>query len=376
MAVYEKNGSWYMKGKVKNENGSCKNYNRLIKDKTVNGKKKASRYEQSWLDKYNEDLEQIQSGAITLEELIKMYLNEKQGQKKSTTLATDKYMFDLMVPLYDKKINLIRSSTIKAYIDSYNTDDHKLSYVNKVRTYLNKLFSYAIKKKMIIYNPVSEIPMITRPDELKEEMKFFTPDEWVKFEEMYPKDDMVFYTIYSLLYYMGMRRGEVLALTRADINLQTGTIRVNKTVSQYVNGTRYIITPPKNGNSYRTIKIPSKLMGTLQAYLEWYSECIGVTDKTFLFGIDLPIITKTVDKRFKRNCDKAGIKKIRIHDLRHSHATLLINNGANVKAISDRLGNTVEEVLKTYAHLFSETEDAMIDIVNSVFDVKKETASN
>ena len=63
----------------------------------------------------------------------------------------------------------------------------------------------------------------------------------------------------------------------------------------------------------------------------------------------------------------AGLPQIRIHDLRHSHATLLINHGANIKAIADRLGNTVEEVLKTYSHLFNETEDAMIQIINNVF---------
>lgn len=72
-------------------------------------------------------------------------------------------------------------------------------------------------------------------------MQFYIPDQWKCFSEAFPKDDIMYYTICSTLYYMGMRRGEVLALNRkGDVDMEKRTIRINKTVSQYVNGQRYI----------------------------------------------------------------------------------------------------------------------------------------
>lgn len=366
MAVEKRNGKWYIRGKVKLEDGSFKDYHRLAKGCTL--KKEAQKFEDNFLAKYNEDLEQMKSSNLTVKELVDLYLSEMAKSKKSSTLATDRYMFDQMEELFDKKINLIRTNTIYDFIDGYDTDEYKISYVNKIRTYLNKLFNFAVKKYLIERNPVSAVPTFKRPDKLEEEMQFYTPDQWKYFSEAFPKDEIMYYTICSTLYYMGMRRGEVLALNRkGDVDMEKRTIRVNKTVSQYVNGQRYIITPPKTKNSYRTIKMPDKEFEIMKQYIAWYDSCPGAPADGFLFGMDLPVIPKLLNKRFHRVADAAGLPRIRIHDLRHSHATLLINHGANIKAISDRLGNTVEEVLKTYAHLFNETEDAMIDIVDKVF---------
>lgn len=367
MAVQKRDGKWYIRGKVKLEDGSFKDYHRLAKGCKL--KKEAQKFEENFLKKYNEDIEQIKSGSITLKELIDLYISNKRGNAKSSTIATDLYMFAQMEPLYDKKINLIRTQTIKDFIATYNDSNHKLSYVNKMRTYLSKLFNFAVKNNMIDRNPVSEIPNFKRPDELKQEMQFYTPEQWKCFIDAFPKDDIVYYTIFCTLYYMGMRRGEVLALNRkGDVDLEKGTIRINKTVSQYVDGYKYIITPPKTSNSYRVIKMPNKELKIMKEYIKWYDECPGAPADGFLFGMDVPIPIKSLNRKYKRAADKAGLPYIRIHDFRHSHATLLINYGANVKAISDRLGNTVDEVLKTYAHLFNETEDAMIKIVNDIFD--------
>lgn len=366
MAVEKRNGKWYIRGKVKLENGHFKDYHRLAKGCTK--KKEAMKFEEIFLSRYNEDLEELRTTSMTFKQLVDIYLKEMSKTKKSTTLETDKFMFDQMSELYDKKINLIRTSTIYDFIDSYDTDEYKISYVNKMRTYLNKLFNFSLKKNYIERNPVSSIPVFKRPDELVEEMQFYTPDQWKRFDEAFPKDDIVYYTICCTLYYMGMRRGEVLALNRKDdVNLEKGTIRINKTVSQYVNGKRYIITTPKTKNSIRTIKMPKILCEIMKKYIEWYDSCPGAPSDGFLFGMDLPIIPKLVNKRFHRVAEKANLPLIRLHDLRHSHATLLINRGANIKAIADRLGNTVEELLKTYAHLFNETEDAMIEIIDDTF---------
>ena len=152
-----------------------------------------------------------------------------------------------MNELYDKRINLIRSKTIKDFIESYNTPEYKLSYVNKMRTYLNKLFSFAVKQNLIERNPVSSIPNFKRPDELKEECVPYTLTSGNAKSCDFKDESCIIRS--TTWYYMGMRRGEVLALNRKDdVDIVKGTIRVNKTVSQYVSGQRYVVTPPKTKN--------------------------------------------------------------------------------------------------------------------------------
>ena len=144
MAVEKRNGKWYIRGKVKLEDGSFKDYHRVARGCKL--KKEAMKIEDSFLAKYNEDLEQMRASNITFKELTEMYLREKQGSTKSSTLATDKYMFDQMNELYDKRINLIRSKTIKDFIESYNTPEYKLSYVDRKSTRLNS--SHIQKSRM------------------------------------------------------------------------------------------------------------------------------------------------------------------------------------------------------------------------------------
>ena len=366
MAVEKKDGKWYIRGKYKLENGKYKDYHRVAKGCKL--KKEALKFEENFLKQISGGICDSTIMSPTFEDIKNLYIEEKRLVKKSSSLATDIYMFDIMKELYPLKIHLIKTSTLKEFIDQYNNSDYELSYINKIRTFLNKLFNFAKKKGFVDKNPVEDIPVYKRPDELKKEMQFFTPDQWKNVAKELKKENILFYTMCSMLYFTGMRRGEMLALQRiGDIDMEKRTIRINKTVSQYVDGKRYLLTPPKTQNSYRTIKIPRRLYEILSDYFAWYDAVPEAPRDGFLFGMDLPITPKSLQKYFHKACEKASEPKIRIHDLRHSHATFLINHGANIKAISDRLGNTVDEVLKTYAHLFVETEDAMVSLIDNIF---------
>ena len=86
----------------------------------------------------------------------------------------------------------------------------------------------------------------------------------------------------------------------------------------------------------------------------------------FVFGGDSAIGITTIDREFKKAIKESGVDPIRIHDLRHSHASYLLNNGANILAVSKRLGHaTVTQTLETYAHLMQDTEEKMIEIIEN-----------
>lgn len=172
----------------------------------------------------------------------------------------------------------------------------------------------------------------------------------------------------NLLYFIGCRFGECVALTMNDIDMDKGTIRFNKTVARYVQGRSYLVTPPKTRNSIRTITMPKRMKCIMQEYLDWYKDLYCITKDTFLFGVDRPVLAKVVKKRMAIACEKSGIRMIKIHGFRRSNASLLCNANAPVSLVAKRLGHTQTECLKTYVKFFNNSEQDLIDIIDSQFE--------
>ena len=196
----------------------------------------------------------------------------------------------------------------------------------------------------------------------KKEMLFWDFHEFRSFIDTV--DNNLWRTFFSTLYFMGLRIGECLALSDADVDLEKKIFKVTKSLTRKtIDGTPYKITPPKNMKSVRTISIPDALVEIIYLYLAYKKAATIPSD--FLFGGLTPIPETTYQRCFAFYCQKANVKKIRIHDLRHSHASLLINNGANILLVSKRLGHSgTTETLKTYGHLFPETEVNVVHNIN------------
>lgn len=124
------------------------------------------------------------------------------------------------------------------------------------------------------------------------------------------------------------------------------------------------ITTPKTKSSIRQIPIPNTLFKDLKSLKEESKKYYGFNDDWFVFGDVSPIHPDVLRKRKKDNAEKSGLKEIRIHDFRHSCASLLINNGANIVMVAKYLGHTkIDETLNTYSHMFRNKLD---DIVNTI----------
>lgn len=190
---------------------------------------------------------------------------------------------------------------------------------------------------------------LTKAD--KAEMQIWTPEEFNLFAEAV--ENPVVRAYFTFLFWTGCRRGEGLALT-ADC-FQGNRCHIYRSVKHFKNGLR----PLKTDSSERTITIDRNTMEIIQPLVE--------DADPFVFGKVAPIGSTTVDREFRRAIKASGVKQIRIHDLRHSHASFLLNNGANILAVSKRLGHaTVTQTLETYAHLMQDTEDQMIGIIEGI----------
>ena len=160
---------------------------------------------------------------------------------------------------------------------------------------------------------------------------------------------------FELLYWCGIRVGELLALTPADFDFNKKTLTINKSY-QRLKG-RDVITSPKTLKSNRTIKIPEFLCDEVQKYINMLYE---IKDNERLF----PITKSYLHHEMDRGSRVANVKRIRIHDLRHSSISLLIEMGFSALAIADRVGHESIDITYRYAHLFPNKQIEMAEKLN------------
>ena len=183
------------------------------------------------------------------------------------------------------------------------------------------------------------------------EMLFWTKEEYLKFADAMMDKPMSYYA-FEMLYWTGIREGELLAITPADFDFEKRTVTINKSF-QHLNG-RDIITSPKTEKSNRTIQLPKFLCDEMQDYLKMLYD-VGLEDRMF------PVTKSYLHREMDRGAKEAGVKRIRIHDIRHSHVSLLIDMGFSATAIADRVGHDSIDITYNYAHLFPSKQAEMAD---------------
>lgn len=190
-------------------------------------------------------------------------------------------------------------------------------------------------------------------------MQFWTKEEYLKFaDEMMEKSRE--FLMFEILYWTGIREGEMLALMPSAFDLQRGTMRIDKSYQRFDG--RDVITDPKTPKSIRTIKLSKFLVEEIAVDLERHPE-IGPNDRMF------PVTKYQISRAMKNGCQKSGVKKIRVHDLRHSHVSLLIGKGFTALVIAERMGHEATDITFRYAHLFPTVQE---DMANALDDEREE----
>ena len=181
------------------------------------------------------------------------------------------------------------------------------------------------------------------------EMLFWTKEEYLKFADVMMDKPLSYYA-FEMLYWCGIRMGELLALTPKDFDFEKQTLTINKSY-QRLNG-RDVITTPKTKKSNRVIKMPKFLCEEMQEYIGMLYE-VNENDRLF------PITKHYLHHEMDRGAKLAGVKRIRIHDLRHSAISLLIEMGFSALAIAERVGHESIDITYRYAHLFPTKQTEM-----------------
>ena len=345
MPAYKDNktGKWFCKFYYTDWQGN----NRQKWKRGFATKKEALAYERDFLEK------QSANPDMTFRNLYELYMEDMTARLKQSTILTKKHICEThILPFFGKKpINEIKASDVRRWQNQLmnSPKGYSTTYLKTINNQLTCMINYAKRFYDLNTNPCGQAGSIGQAK--AEEMDYWTYDEYIAFREGI-KDKPLSYICFQVLYWTGMREGDLLALTAADIDLDTKQIDINKTY-QRLHG-EDIITTPKTRKSKRKVPIPDFLCQELQEYMD-SRYMLAPNERLF------PITKSFLSHEMERGCKKTGVKRIRIHDIRHSHASLLINQGCDALILADRLGHEkVSTTLNTYSHLFPHKQQELV----------------
>ena len=280
----------------------------------------------------------------------------KPKLKLNTWLTKESIIQKKILPYFGKR--KLSEITAKDVMDWQNvirglTDakgkPYSPTYLKTVHNQLSALFNHAVRYYGLQVNPAAKAGNMGVEE--RREMLFWTKEEYLKFADAMMDKPLSYYA-FEMLYWCGIREGELLALTPTDFDFEAGTVSISKSY-QRLKG-KDVITTPKTKKSNRVIKMPKFLCGEMEDYLKMFYST-GANERIF------PVSKHYLHHEMDRGAKAAGVKRIRIHDLRHSHISLLIDMGFTALAIADRVGHESIDITYRYAHLFPTRQTEMAD---------------
>ncbi len=317
-------------------------------------KREAQIWEREQLNKATADLD------MTFDSFVEQYTADMQTRIKENTWSTKEHIIRTkIIPYFGKqKMSNITAQQIITWqneLMNYKDENGKsLSpvYLKTINNQLSAIFNHAVKYYNLRENPCKKAGSMGKKK--NREMLFWTKEEYLKFAEVMMDKPLSFYA-FEMLYWCGIREGELLALTPADFDFEKCTVSITKSY-QRLNG-QDLITTPKTEKSNRVIKMPQFLADEMQDYLK---QLYGIESNARMFTV-----TKSyLHREMNRGAKEAGVKRIRIHDIRHSAVSLLIDMGFSATAIADRVGHESIDITYNYAHLFPSKQTEMAEKLN------------
>ena len=295
---------------------------------------------------------------MKFEDFWKIYCADMETRLREHTMRTKKYIVELKILPYfgNKRVNDITAADIRQWQNELIKLGYSPTYLKTINNQLSAIFNYAVRYYDLKSNPCAKAGSMGKSK--AEEMDFWTGEEFRKFIDSV-MNKRLSYMAFMILYWTGMRLGELLALNPKDVDLEKRTISITKSYQRL--GKKDVITPPKTSKSKRVITIPEFLAADIKDYMDSLYD-LQEDDRLF------PITKYYLEHEMQRGIKESGVKRIRVHDLRHSHASMLIELGFSPLEIANRLGHEkVETTLNTYAHLYPNKQTKLAERLDSEY---------
>lgn len=308
-----------------------------------------------------EFLERQQTGAegMTFGALVDIYLEDCRSRLKPTTHEQKEYVVRLKILPYfkDQLLSDITPAAIRKWQNTLLSAQYKPghsekdmatqprkyapTYLKTINAQLSAIFNYAVRYYRLPTNPAKLAGSIGKQH--ADRIDFWTKEEFETFSKAI-KDKPLSYAAFNVLFWTGCRLGELLALTLSDFDFTNKTMRINKSYTRL--NREDLILAPKTPKSHRTVTLPDPLVSIVKDYLKTLYEP-QPNERLF------EVTKHYMNHEMRRGCELSGVKRIRVHDLRHSHASLLIEMGCDPLLVKERLGHEkIQTTLNTYSHLY------------------------
>lgn len=326
--------------------------------------------------------EQKQTGGsikkkMTFGQLYDEFITAKQYEVRESTL--DKYNRDSIhyLPTFkDTRIDKITVAMVQEWKLSMEQKGLSLKTKQNVFGEIRAILNYALTMEYIAKNPLKTLGNFKSTTTIKKEMKFYTAQEFKQFigaaeraarekkEKYRDLSEWDFYVFFCIAFYTGLRKGEIHALKWSDID--GSYLSVKRSIRQRIKGGDRE-TSPKNLSSIRTLQMPLPLILALEEHKKRQQKQKGFSEDYRVCGGKVCLRDATVQRRNEQYSKAAGLETIRIHDFRHSHVSVLANEGINIQEVARRLGHSrIEMTWNTYSHLYPREEERAVEILNKV----------
>ena len=312
----------------------------------------------------------IYNNSTKTKDFIEDYLKWYKTQVRATTFNNRSCSINKNIMSYfgEYKLDQITPMMIQKWQQNLLDNGLDKNYIRNLHKFLTQILDRAVALDLIKNNPTQKAGNI-KPN--KREVAFWTEDEFLKVITTFDTNDISQHlgcTIINFLFYTGLRFSEMQALTWNDLDSTHKLINVTKDLI-YKNQEDWEFDELKSKSSNRKVFLDDECYNTLQKWKKVQSNLFNVKQDSFIFSFTgIPVNHYFTLKTIERHAKIANVHRIRIHALRHSHASFLIQLGVNIIAISKRLGHAdVQEVLKTYGHLYPEHQH---EVTNSINDHK------
>lgn len=295
---------------------------------------------------------QSSSSSVTFEQIYKEFLEWKKETVKTSTCITYPSMWTHLEPLHNVKIKSLTVPQYKAFKKTLDDKGLSIPRKNKVHKFARQLVNYAKSQYDVKCDVFDKVEGFKDPNKIRvKKVDFYTYDEFQKF--ICQVEDIRYHSLFMVLYYQGTRIGEANCLTWKDIDFKKHLMTINKTVNTKIKGVPYLITSTKKTASDRTLPIEKETEKVLLKLKEHWKQYTNFSEEWFIFGGVRPLGESWIFDVKNEAAKKANIKRIRVHDFRHSCASFLIEIGCQPMVVQKYLGHaSLKITLDTYSHMY------------------------
>ena len=355
MGAYKdkKRGTWFASARYKNWMGETK---RKMK-RGFATKREALEWERQFIAKNDGNLE------MTFQSFYELYTSNMQNRlRQNTWITKDSIVEKKILPYFGemricdiKPLDVLKWQNEIMKVQDENGMPYSPVYLKTIHNQLNAVFNHAVRFYGLNRNPASVAGPMGK--EKTGEIRIWTKEEYLQFSTAI-KDRPASFIAFEILYWCGLRLGELLELTLNDLDFEENIVSVTKSYQRI--GGEDIITPPKTDKSIRKVILPDSLSKEILQYITVFCSQ-GDEERIF------PFTKSYLRHEMCRGCAASGVKRIKLHGLRHSHISLLTDMGIPLVAIADRVGHENTDMTFQYAHTFPKTQNKLVEQLNLLY---------